>query len=374
MPKFDYDYYSGDQTEHFRFLPVPKVLYENPEYADLDLTTVFLYSMLHEQVALSKKNGWIDESGRVYVIRTLDSMHEKLKCSKDKARAALNRLIEYGLIEKKRRGQGKPDLLYVKDYASKKQEKPLSENNDDCGKFFSETEKTNVLTTEKPISRDGRIQSQEVGISDPNNTLLNNNNYIEPNHNLIQVTGNITRASEAVDNSGWDEDAIREDIAQIKENIYYDEMSARYRAEYNDRYDELFKTMVDMIAGKRKSLRIGETEYPQWLVRERVLSLTAGHVEYGMGMIAENLGKIHNMRKYMMAALFNAPTTKDSYFTQLVHHDMHTEEWFEMSRKMSQRLELQREAERNAQIQELEEMQLGQLSGSEENMRRAVNE
>ena len=370
MPKFDYDYYSGDQTEHFRFLPVPKVLYENPEYADLDLTAVFLYSMLHEQVALSKKNGWIDESGRVYVIRTLDSMHEKLKCSTDKARAALNRLIEYGLIEKKRRGQGKPDLIYVKDYASKKQEKPMSENDDDCGKLFSETEKTNVLTTEKAISRDGKNQSLEVEISDPNNTLLNNNNYIEPNHNLIQVTGNITRAAEPVDNSGWDEDAIREDIEQVKENIYYEEMSARYRAEYNDRYDELFKTMVDMIAGKRKSLRIGDTEYPQWLVRERVLSLTASNVEYVMDMIAKNLGTIHNMRKYMMAALFNAPTTMDSYYTQLVNHDMHTEEWYEMSQKMAR----QREAERNAQIQELEERQLGELTSGQETIRRAVNE
>ena len=88
------------------------------------------------------------------------------------------------------------------------------------------------------------------------------------------------------------------------------------------------------------------------------------------GMIAENLGKIHNMRKYMIASLFNAPTTMDNYFTQLVHHDMHTEEWYEMSQKMAR----QREAERNAQIQELEERQIGQLSSDEENMRRAANE
>lgn len=60
----------------------------------------------------------------------------------------------------------------------------------------------------------------------------------------------------------------------------------------------------------------------------------------------------------------------DNYFTQLVHHDMHTEEWYEMSQKMAR----QREAERNAQIQELEEKQIGQLSGDKENMRRAANE
>ena len=62
------------------------------------------------------------------------------------------------------------------------------------------------------------------------------------------------------------------------------------------------------------------------LSREHLLD-----VEYVMGMIAENLGKIHNMRKYMIASLFNAPTTMDNYFTQLVHHDMHTEEWCEIA-------------------------------------------
>ena len=80
--------------------------------------------------------------------------------------------------------------------------------------------------------------------------------------------------------------------------------------------------------------------------------------------------QIHNMRKYMIASLFNAPTTMDNYFTQLVHHDMHTEEWYEMSQKMAR----QRETERNAQIQELEERQIGQSSSAEEIMRRAANE
>ena len=163
------------------------------------------------------------------------------------------------------------------------------------------------MNDEKPISRDGDFLVLEVGNSAPIDTNNYLKNIIEPNHNLIQVTGNTTGAAESVDNSGWDEDVIREDIAQIKENIYYDEMSARYREEYNSRFDELFEVMVDLVAGKRESLNIGGTEYR--LVSKRILSLTASHVEYVMGMIAENLGKIHNMRKYMITALFNAPTT-----------------------------------------------------------------
>ena len=284
MPKFDYDYYSGAESEQFRFLKIPKVFFDDPDYWDLGLAECILYGFLHEQVAFSKQNGWVDEAGKNYAIRSLESIQKLLHdCSADKARSTL------------------------KNFVSKKSEKSFSEETDDCGKLFSETGKTEVLNDEKPISRDGDFLVLEVGNSAPIDTNNYLKNIIEPNHNLIQVTGNTTGAAESVDNSGWDEDVIREDIAQIKENIYYDEMSARYREEYNSRFDELFEVMVDLVAGKRESLNIGGTEYR--LVSKRILSLTASHVEYVMGMIAENLGKIHNMRKYMITALFNAPTT-----------------------------------------------------------------
>ena len=370
MPKYDYEYYSGAESDQFRFLRIPKVFFEDSDYEDLGLAEYVLYGFLHELVDYSHKKGWVDKDGRTYVIWTVASMQKVLRCSEDKARSTLKNLVDFGLVERKRRGQGKSDILYVKNFITKKAEISGSENNDGCGKLFSETENNGVLSVEITESGEGKFPILESADSVPkdNNNYLKN--IIEPNHNLIQVTGNTTGAAESVDNSGWDEDVIREDIAQIKENIYYDEMSARYRAEYNSRFDELFEVMVDLVAGKRESLNIGGTEYPQWLLRKRILSLTASHVEYVMGMIAENLGKIHNMRKYMIASLFNAPTTMDNYFTQLVHHDMHTEEWYEMSQKMAR----QRETERNAQIQELEERQIGQSSSAEEIMRRAANE
>lgn len=115
MPKFDYDYYSGAESEQFRFLKIPKVFFEDPDYLDLGLAECILYGFLHEQVAFSKQNGWVDEAGKTYVIRSLESIQKLLHdCSADKARSTLKNLIEFGLIEKKRRGQGKPDIIYVK--------------------------------------------------------------------------------------------------------------------------------------------------------------------------------------------------------------------------------------------------------------------
>ena len=90
-----------------------------------------------------------------------------------------------------------------------------------------------------------------------------------------------------------------------------------------------------------------------------------------MGMIAENIGKIHNMRKYMIAALFNAPTTMDDYFTQLVNHDMHSEKWFEMLEKRKG----ENEAGFKMQVQEADARQSGiEFKTGQDGLRRAANE
>ena len=372
MPKFDYDYYSGAESEQFRFLKIPKVFFEDPDYWDLGLAECILYGFLHEQVALSKENGWVDEAGKTYVIRTLESIQKLLHdCSADKARSTLKNLIDFGLIEKKRRGQGKPDIIYVKNFVSKKSEISSSENTGDCGKLFSETGKTDVLNDEKPISRDGDFLVLEVGNSapiDPNNNLKI---FIEPNHNPIQVTGNTTRAAEPVDNSGWDEDEIQELIDQIEANIDYYDYSPRYKAEYNHRYEEMYEIIVEEVVGRRKSQIIGGTEYPQCIIKKRFLSLNASHIEYVMWKISEHLGEIRNIKKYTIAALFNAPTTMDNFYTQLVHHDMHSDEWFEMleKKKNEEKVEIYK------QIEELELRQMGVYRGNDQNeMRRAANE
>ena len=283
----------------------------------------------------------------------------------------MKNLIDFGLIEKKRRGQGKPDIIYVKNFVSKKSEISSSEKTDDCGKLFSETGKTDVLSDEKPISRDGDFLVLEVGNSapiDPNNNLKN---IIEPNHNLIQVTGNTTRAAEPVDNSGFDEDEIEDLIEQIKVNICYDDYAPRYKAEYNNRYEEMFQVIVEMVVGKRDSLVIGGTEYPQCIIKKRFLSLNSSHVEYAMWKIKENIGEIRNIKKYMIATLFNAPSTMDNFYTQLVNHDMHSDKWFEMLDQKKR----EEEALTDIRAQEVEDKRIGlELSIERSEMRRAANE
>lgn len=370
MPKYDYEYYSGAESDQFRFLRIPKVFFEDSDYEDLGLAEYVLYGFLHELVDYSHKKGWVDKDGRTYVIWTVASMQKVLRCSEDKARSTLKNLVDFGLVERKRRGQGKSDILYVKNFITKKAEISGSENNNDCGKLFSETEKNGVLSAEITESGEGKFPILESADSVPKDNNINLKNIIEPNHNLIQVTGNTTGAAESVDNSGWDEDEIEELIEEIKENICYDDYAPRYKAEYNNRYEEMFQVIVEMVVGKRKSLVIGGTEYPQCIIKKRFLSLNSSHVEYAMWKIKEHLGEIRNMKKYMIATLFNAPTTIDNFYTQLVNHDMHSDAWFEMLEK--RKLE---EVGVDMQVEEVRAMNAGtKLRIEDDFSRRAVNE
>ena len=79
-----------------------------------------LYGLLVDRMELSRKNGWIDAQGRVYIYFTLDEIRERLRCAKEKACKLVAELDArgIGLIEVKRQGLGKPNIIYVKDFAS----------------------------------------------------------------------------------------------------------------------------------------------------------------------------------------------------------------------------------------------------------------
>ena len=115
----EYKYMKNEESEQFTFLRVPKKLLTDEAFKKLSLESVVLYSLLLERVELSKKNNWIDEEGRVYIIFTLTEIMDIFRCSEPKAIKLLNELDTkrgMGLIERKRQGLCKPDLIYVKNF------------------------------------------------------------------------------------------------------------------------------------------------------------------------------------------------------------------------------------------------------------------
>lgn len=114
-----FDYFYGAQSEQFAFYRVPKVLFTNDRFKYLSAEAKTLYGILLDRVPLSAKNGWIDEQGRVYIICTIEEIMADMNCGNKKAVQLLADLeTKVGLIERKRQGLGKPNLIYVKNFIS----------------------------------------------------------------------------------------------------------------------------------------------------------------------------------------------------------------------------------------------------------------
>ena len=112
-------------------------------------------------------------------------------------------------------------------------------------------------------------------------------------------------------------DAYRE---IIKENIEYDCMISRYGKE---RLDETMELMLEVVLSKRPFIRIAGDDFPREVVKSRFLKINSGHLEYVFDCIDRNTTKVGNIKAYLLAALYNAPATMDSYYRAEVNHDLY---------------------------------------------------
>ena len=110
----------------------------------------------------------------------------------------------------------------------------------------------------------------------------------------------------------------------ILENIEYDILVQNEHVD-RDRLDELVELMVDTVCSNREMIRIAGDDYPAEVVKSRFLKLNSSHIEYVLDRMRENTTYVRNIKKYLLAALYNAPATIDSYYTSLVSHDMYGE-------------------------------------------------
>ncbi|MGY3664470.1 MAG: DUF6017 domain-containing protein [Roseburia sp. 1XD42-69] len=342
-----FDYYYGIEAEQFSFYRVPRLLIKDERFKGLSSDAKLLYGLMLDRMSLSMKNGWLDDENRAYIIYTIENIREDLGCSKEKAVKVLAELDAskgIGLIEKIRRGLGKPDIIYVKNFVIqdegrkeplnadvsaevgktdfKRSEKPTSRSQKNR---LQEVGKTDFSRSEKLTSRGRENQLQEVGESDPNYT---NYNQIEKNYTDMSYTYPINQSTGKADAI----DAIDETsayMALIRDNLDY-EHHMKY-GQHGDRemYEEIYETVCDVVCVKRKTIRINGEEYPYELVKSRFLKLNSSHVEYVMGCMRETVTKITNIRAYLITALYNAPSTMSHYYQQEVQHDMYGGGWEE---------------------------------------------
>mgnify|MGYP002518428813 CR=1 FL=1 len=339
------DYYYGIEAEQFSFYRVPRLLIKDERFKGLSSDAKLLYGLMLDRMSLSMKNGWLDEDNRAYIIYTIDSIMEDLGCGKDKAvkvLAELDSVKGIGLVEKIRRGLGKPDIIYVKNFASlegtydekepsnphistevgktefKKSEKPNSGSRENR---IQEVGKTEFSRSEKPDSGSRKNRIQEVGKTDPN---YNNTNYTDLNYN-DQINPSCVTEMNAMDGM----EAANRYIELIKENIEYECHMKYDKAGQKELYDELFEVICEIVCVKRTTIRIAGEEYPYELVKSKFLKLRSNHLEYVMSCMKDTTTKISNIKAYMVTALYNAPSTINHYYQQEVQHDMYGGGWHE---------------------------------------------
>lgn len=164
--QIQFDYYYGIEAEQFSFYRVPRLLIKDERFKGLSSDAKLLYGLMLDRMSLSMKNGWLDEENRAYIIYTLDTVMEDLGCAKATCVKIMKELDSdngIGLIEKKRRGLGKPDIIYVKNFATIGEAEEETPANADVS---TEVQDLNLKSSKSYTSRSSETELQEVQKAD----------------------------------------------------------------------------------------------------------------------------------------------------------------------------------------------------------------
>ena len=120
MPEtLNLNYYYGNEADQYSFYRIPKILLTDRRYKGVSLEAKVLYGLLLDRMGLSARNGWLDDLNRVFIYFTLEDALEYLCCGHTKAVSLFGELDKNGLIERKKQDQGKPTIIYVKNFIRK---------------------------------------------------------------------------------------------------------------------------------------------------------------------------------------------------------------------------------------------------------------
>ncbi|MBR2702573.1 MAG: replication initiator protein A [Oscillospiraceae bacterium] len=293
-----YDYFYGAQADQFSFIRIPTVLFSQEQFKNISPEAKVLYGILLKRMDLSAKNGWFDDQGRVYIICTLEEIMETLNCGNQKAVKLMDELErKIGLIELKRQGLGKPNLIYVKNFIC-----PVDKVDNSSPSHF--------LKCENHTSGDVKITHQEVRKSHGSNTDNNDtdNRYTE---NPIYP--------------GSDEEEMRARMickSFFEDQIEYDYLLDQYPYE-RETIRGILDLLVDTYCSKRKYIRVAGDDKPADVVKSQIAKLNSSHIQYVMDCLKENTTDVRNIKQYLLAALYNAPTTISPYYQAKVNYDFY---------------------------------------------------
>ena len=344
-----FSYFQGMEGDMYQFYRIPKLLFTSEYFKNLSCEAKgTVWSYVRSDVAFDKKS--LAGRGRqsIYFF-SVEEIMEMLNCGRNKAVNCLKELDQetgIGLIEKKRLGLGKANVIYVKNFSLREYpdepaemkietddpeyeeqipcnfEENMPENAVNTQKFekqtlrslenkLQEVSKTNFKKFEKQTSGSLKNKLQEVSKANCNNTEYNDNESSK------------TESYPSIHHDRKDVDKMDERYAYrqiICDNIEYDILCQSYKPES---VEELVELMLDAICTKKKYLQINGEAMPAQVVKNRLLKVGYEHIQYVFFSLSKNTTKVKNIRQYMLTVLYNAPVTINQFYDAEVRHDMY---------------------------------------------------
>lgn len=336
--KVTFSYFYGNDADQYSFYRIPKLLFTSEHFKHLSSDAKILYGLMLDRMALSIKNHWFDEQNRAYIYFSIEDIMELLNCGRNKAIKSLQELDDetgIGLVAKRRQGFGKANIIYVKSFmiveatsdmhedTIEKFDKATYDEDTEKEKFKNQTIEENVDDTE--VYKTNFMKSQKQTSRSPENKLQevcnSNSNY----NNTSDIKESKNKSNQIISDGEKSDTDVQDMLSAyqelIKENIDFDSLIMAHK------YDEplilgIYELILETVLCSNEKILIASNWYPAELVRSKFLKLNYSHIEYVIDCFKKNTSKVKNIKKYMLAALFNAPTTIDGYYKAEVNHDM----------------------------------------------------
>jgi len=326
-----YDYFKAGEQEQYQFLQLPWLLIKDEQFKKLSDSSKILYSLLLNRTSLSSKNGWIDDDRNIYIIYTIEQIMEDLCCAAEKATKVMKELKDIGLIKSIRRGFGKPNLLYVMNFATSL-------------KYQSESPHKSTDFRKSKIKNFGNRNSgfSEIEIQEFRKSKSININYSNTNHSNIESSqshvSKITKKEENDSDSDNDVKTNKSENKKSKTPKYNIEDYNKYKQliEINIDYehyfqhnkdnieliDGLIQIMIDVILTENPpTLKIGKETKNREIVKSVYLKLNSSHIEHIISQYKAQHHQITHKTSYLRTMLYTVFQEIDAYYTNQVRTD-----------------------------------------------------
>ena len=301
-----------------RLNPTNTGSYNRPIAHALGLGAAVVYAALISKQVYYEQHNMLDEEGFFY--STIADLEESTTLTKRQQRDAIKVLIDKGLIKRKRCGMPAKRYFRVLDDTEliddllKQGEAIINELNPIAQKCENVTSCSDKIVQQEVTNCNIKL-AQNVPY-----TINHNINKSKENNPNLSIHGNAD-VIDMMDNSAEivSADERSNYLELIRENIEYD----CFEEKEQEKVDELVEIMLDVVCSAKKTFWVNSEEMPKEAVKSRFLKLTHGHIEYVLLSLKRNTSDVKNIRAYLITTLYNAPTTKDAFFTALVNHDMY---------------------------------------------------